>query len=158
MGSTTYTFVIVITDEAGKTARSSQYSFNTEKDSVGPEIRVVNSRSTIMSGQNKVQTIITWSTDEPSSSQAEYSTDMTATSFDIKSLRTTDFVTEHIVVLPNLKPATAYRYQVVSTDRSGNETKSEPYVLLTPQREITALDLIITNLESIFGWTKNINQ
>ncbi len=155
-GSTVYSFTVVITDEAGNTARSSQYSFTTENDSDGPQISVVNSRSTIVAGQNKVQTIVTWNTNEVASGKIEYAQGGIGDTFDLETPLSVDDVTNHIVIISNLKPATVYRFRVVSEDRTGNVTKSDPYVLLTPQREVSALDLIIKNLEGTFGWAKRL--
>ncbi len=155
-GSTVYSFTVVITDEGGNTARSSQYSFTTENDSDGPQISVVNSRSTVVSGQNKVQTIVTWNTNEPSTGKIEYALGGIGDTFDQETPVSVDSVTNHIVIISNLKPATVYRFRVVSEDRTGNVTKSDPYVLLTPQKEVSALDLIIKNLEGTFGWAKRI--
>ena len=155
-GSTVYSFTVVITDEARNTARSSQYSFTTENDSDGPQISVVNSRSTVVSGQNKVQTIVTWNTNEASTGKIEYALGGIGDTFDQETPVSVDSVTNHIVIVSNLKPATVYRFRVVSEDRTGNVTKSDPYVLLTPQKEVSALDLIIKNLEGTFGWAKRI--
>ncbi|MFA6602756.1 MAG: fibronectin type III domain-containing protein, partial [Candidatus Shapirobacteria bacterium] len=155
--STIYSFTILIKDESGNLARSTPFSFTTGQDGDGPQITAVNSHSTIISGQNKVQTVITWSTNEPASSKVDYSLNGTGTNFELSSPQTTDLVTNHIIVLTNLKPATVYRFRVVSTDRTGNVTTSEPYVLLSPQREVSALDLIIKNLEGAFGWARALN-
>jgi hypothetical protein len=142
----------VISDEKNNVSRSSQYSFTTDKDSAGPAISVVNSRSTVISGQNKVQTIITWTTDEPSKNKVEYALGGAGNTFDQETDLSGDYLTNHIVILSGLNPATVYRYRVASVDRTGNTTYSDPYVLLTPQREVSALDLIIKNLEGTFGW------
>ncbi len=155
-GSTVYSFTVVITDEAGNTSRSAQYSFTTENDSDGPQISVVNSRSTIVAGQDKVQTIVTWNTNEVATGKIEYAQGGIGDTFDQETPISVDFVTNHIVIVSNLKPATVYRFRVVSEDRTGNTTTSDPYVLLTPQREVSALDLIIKNLEGTFGWAKRI--
>jgi hypothetical protein len=155
---TVYAFQILIKDESGNLARSSQYSFTTSDDAAGPSITAVNSRSTIVSGQNKVQTVITWSTNEPSDSLVEYSSGSTTNDYESKTPLNGDFVTNHIVVISNLKPATVYRYRVVSKDRSANASQSPAYVLLTPQKEVSAFDLILQNLEGAFGWAKKITR
>ncbi len=153
--STTYTFTIIIKDEAGNTARSDQYSFTTKNDKNGPNITNVNNRSAI-SSQDKVQTVISWTTSEPSTSKVDYSAGGGTGNYEFSSPENSDFVTSHIVVVSNLKPAAVYRFRTVSKDRSGNTAHSDAYVLLTPQRQVTALDLILQNLEGSFGWAKKL--
>jgi hypothetical protein len=149
---TMYSFNVLISDEAGNLARSDQYSFSTGDDTEGPVITGVNNRSTIISGQNKVQTVITWTTNEPTSSLVQYSLGAGSGNYEQSSVENDDFVQNHIVVISGLKPGSVYRYRVVSKDYASNQSESEAYVLLTPQKEVSALDLIIQNLQSSFGW------
>lgn len=156
--STPYVFEVLVSDEAGNLARSDQYSFVTDIDIEGPVISGVNNRSTIVAGQNKVQTVITWTTNEPTTSQVEYSLGTGVGDYDQSTQLNEDFVNTHIMVIANLKPGSVYRYRVISQDRAENRAESEPYVLLTPIKEVSALDLIISNLEGAFGWLNNIRR
>jgi hypothetical protein len=156
--SSAYLFEVLISDEAGNLARSDQYSFVTNQDIEGPTISGVNNRSTIVAGQNKVQTVVTWVTNEPTTSQVEYSLGSGVGDYEQSTDINTDFVTNHIMVIANLKPGSVYRYRVLSKDRADNEAASDPFVLLTPIREVSALDLIIQNLQGAFGWLGNFNN
>ena len=153
---TVYSFTVLIADEAGNLARSDQYSFTTGEDTVGPSITGVNNRSTIIAGQNKVQTVVTWTTNEPTTSLVEYSLGTGTGNYDQKTRENEDFVQNHIMVISGLKPGSVYRYRVNSKDRADNEGQSEAYVLLTPLKEVSALDLIIKNLQSSFGWLNKL--
>jgi len=153
-----YMFTVMIADEAGNLARSEQYSFKTGDDTVGPAITSLDSRSTIVAGQNKVQTVITWTTNEPTTSQVEYSLGTGTGDYEQQTRENHDYVLNHIMVVANLKPGSVYRYRVLSRDRSDNKTTSEAYVLLTPQKEVSALDLIIQNLQSSFGWVRKLER
>ena len=42
------------------------------------------------------------------------------------------------------------------TDEAGNETQSEDFVLITPVKEKSIIDIILENFEGTFGWVKNI--
>lgn len=153
---TVYSFSVLISDEAGNLARSDQYSFTTGEDTVGPTISGVNNRSTIIAGQNKVQTVITWTTDEPTTSMVEYSLGTGTGNYEQQTRENEDFVVNHIMVISGIKSGSVYRYRVNSKDRAGNIGQSEAYVLLTPIKEVSALDLIIQNLQSTFGWVNKL--
>jgi predicted phage tail protein len=73
--------------------------------------------------------VITWTTDEPASSQADYGTD---TDYGSVSELDADLTTEHAVTLAGLKPQRQYHFRVRSTDDVGNEAVSEDYSLSKP--------------------------
>lgn len=60
---------------------------------------------------------ITWTTDEPATSQVNYGP--TAT-YDLNSIGQSGYVTSHRVELGNLEASVPYFYRVVSRDRAGN--------------------------------------
>ncbi|MFN0096316.1 MAG: LamG-like jellyroll fold domain-containing protein [Dehalococcoidia bacterium] len=66
---------------------------------------------------------ITWSTDEPATTQVEYGT---TSSFGSASPLQTGLTTGHTVVLAGLLPNTTYSYRVHSRDAAGNLATSSP--------------------------------
>ncbi|MBN3039810.1 MAG: transporter [Candidatus Omnitrophica bacterium] len=74
-------------------------------------------------------TTITWHTDKPCTSQAEFGTD---TDYQNKTQESKELTIEHEIVLDNLQPATLYHYRVISRDSQGNEIISPDYVFVTP--------------------------
>jgi hypothetical protein len=115
----------VTTDENKNTGRSETQTFVTDKDFNGPIISAVNSKSTTISGKNKIQTVITWNTDEPSTSQVLYSLGSGNGEYDQQSKENLDYVVNHITVLSDLKTGSVYRFKIISKDRSGNASESE---------------------------------
>jgi hypothetical protein len=70
----------------------------------------------------------------------------------------TNPVTMHTQVIVGFASATVYKFWVVCSDPSGNESESEDFVLITPVKEKSIIDLILENFEGTFGWVKNIGK
>ncbi len=69
--------------------------------------------------------IVTWTTDEPSSSFVNYG----VSSINEQGVIDRDMVTTHIIFLTNLAPGTRYGFQAGSTDASGNTVvTADPFV------------------------------
>ncbi|MEW6102180.1 MAG: transporter [Candidatus Omnitrophota bacterium] len=73
-------------------------------------------------------TEITWKTDKPSTSQVEYTEDISLGYTNITPLDT-NLVTSHRIILKNLKAGTTYHYRVRSRDAAGVEIVSKDFTL-----------------------------
>ena len=73
--------------------------------------------------------VISWTTDEPATSQVEYGTD---TEYGLMSEEDATLTTEHSVTLTDLSSKTEYHFRVKSTDDVGNEGVSEDDIFTTP--------------------------
>lgn len=106
---------------------------------------------------DKIQTIITWLTDEMATSQVFY---QEGVSIDEDYIVATDLredlVYRHTTVLGDLKPATVYRFHVQSMDSQGNLAHSQDYTLLTPQKKRDVVEIIFSNFEKKFGWLERL--
>jgi len=71
---------------------------------------------------------ITWTTDEPSTSQVEYGP---TTAYGYQTSINLTLVTSHSVNLNGLSPGTLYHYRVKSKDAAGNEAISSDYTFTT---------------------------
>jgi len=71
---------------------------------------------------------ITWTTDEPATSQIEYGKN---TSYGLDSPSHEDLVTSHNVALGDLEPNTVYHYRVKTRDGSNNLATSTDYTFTT---------------------------
>ncbi|MDH7481598.1 MAG: family 10 glycosylhydrolase [Armatimonadota bacterium] len=71
---------------------------------------------------------ITWTTNEPSTSQVEYGL---TTSYGNQTPKDTNLVTSHSVLISGLSPTTLYHYRVKSADASNNEAVSSDYTFTT---------------------------
>ena len=98
---------------------------------------------------------ITWSTNEPASSQVEYGID---TSYGSSSDLDSNLVTSHSVTLSSLAPDTVYHFRVISEDASGNETKSQSQTFTTLPSDDTTPPVIsqvsdnTTASSSVISW------
>lgn len=86
---------------------------------------------------------ITWTTDEPASSQVEYG--LTAT-YGSTTASDTNMVTSHSVTLSGLSPSTIYYYVAVSLDKAGNKTTSLDWSFTT-LTQFMLTDLQVANTE-----------
>ena len=95
-------------------------------DTTPPVIKNVSTSSETETGA-----VITWSTNEPGSSQVEYGKTteygLTATSDEL--------TTAHSITLSGLEPNTAYQYRVKSKDKAGNEASSADNTFFTLQEK-----------------------
>src|SRR3989338_6314373 len=116
--------------------------------------------SAIGSGEtSRIQLIVTWTTDEPSTSKIEYGSGIG------EELGYTDSTTEdtsynqtHVVIIGNLKPATTYHFRVVSKDKSNNESFGDDFTILTPPREESTIQTIVKSWEEAFNWIPNLGN
>lgn len=154
---TYYSAMVEVENEYGEKAKSSPFTFLTIKDEVPPEISKVKTESTLYpGGDTKVQTIISWETDELSVCQLFYHQGL-ATGEEVEKLEVEENYTQkHVQVTTNLLPSTVYKFWIKCWDDVENEGRSRDFSMLTPTREESIIDIILKNFESTFGWVKNI--
>lgn len=156
---TRYTVMIKAENKNGDRAQYGPLSFVTVKDIAPPLISKVNNESTLYpSADAKVQTIVSWSTDEPAACQFFYrdgaNPNAEASTLELEK----EPRTAHVQVIVEFLPSTVYQFWVDCKDRSGNPAESEKFVLFTPNKEKSILDIILENFSSTFGWVKNIGK
>jgi hypothetical protein len=156
---TRYTALVRAENESGDKAVSEPISFVTVKDEAPPLISKVTNESTLYpTADAKVQTIVNWDTDEPSFCQFFYRQSISVTG-DAISLAPEEFTsTAHVQVVIDFQPSTVYKFWVECKDKSENKARSEDFVLFTPDKEKSILDIIIENFQGTFGWVKNIGK
>ncbi len=157
---TAYSTTIMGTDQFGYEATSDLLTFTTLKDTTPPIISNVQSESnTVGSGEgSKIQIIVSWQTNEPTTSQVEYGEGLSESSYTGETDENAELVNDHLMVISNLSPARTYHFRVVSTDKAGNQSKSGSYSVLTSRRRESFLQLVIANLEDTFSWLGNITD
>lgn len=158
LGNTTYTFDISVTDDHGNKAKSDIQSFKTAPDVVAPIIVKVkiDSQGLPADGAGKAQTIITWETNELSTTQVKYGIGSKVTTDDKVSEENKAYTTSHYIILQGLNPSSTYHIQAISKDLSGNEAVSDILTVLTPRKKRSLMQVVVERLDSIFGWVKNI--
>ncbi|MFZ5982613.1 MAG: hypothetical protein ACOYS2_03545, partial [Patescibacteria group bacterium] len=148
---TEFTAVVKVRDEDGNETESDSFSFSTGKDENPPVIDQIKTDSALALS-DKVQTIVTWNTDELANSSLFYREGKNGEEREIKISENP--TKNHIAVLTAFKPGTVYYFKAKSTDPTGNESLSEDYALLTPRKRENIVQIIIGNFEEIFGWAK----
>jgi hypothetical protein len=150
---TTFSVMISVRDEQATESTEKANDFTTLKDENPPKIDNVKTDSALTQS-DKVQTIISWKTDEQASSSILYKEGRGGEEKEFKI--SDNFVTSHVGVLTIFKPGAVYNFRVKSVDQSGNEAFSNDFALLTPKRRENIIQIIIGNFTDIFGWTGKV--
>ena len=152
---TYYSAVIKVESEDGEKTESEIMTFITTRDKYPPEISQVNTESTIYPGsENKIQTIVSWRTDEEAMCQLFYYQGLISADEPSSLSKEEDYALKHVQVVTNFLPASVYKFWVICEDEADNNSKSENFTMLTPTQEESIIDIIIKNFESSFGWLK----
>lgn len=155
---TTYVASIKAENEAGEFSRSEQLVFTTVIDEEPPLISKVTNDSTLFpGGETRIQTIVKWETDEPSYCSFWFRQGIQESIEPTERPPRNEPATEHVEVIVEFQPATVYQFWVECTDLADNTGESEYFVLFTPIREKSIIDIILENFEGAFGWVKNIS-
>lgn len=157
--NTTYHFKVKSTDTYGNTATSEDRTFSTPNDTEAPIISNVKSEVTTSgAGENiKIMAIISWTTDEPATSQVEYGMGMSGT-YPNKTDESLSLNMSHMVTIPDLRPNASYQYRIIAKDAAGNIAKGEDLSLITPPKDKSLLQMVLKSLEETFSWTKKIKD
>ncbi|MEI8103716.1 MAG: hypothetical protein WCG84_02300 [Candidatus Moraniibacteriota bacterium] len=138
---------------------SESFRVKTDIDLTPPVISHVSSKASLANQKDDViQAIIYWKTDELANSQVLFDVGMGNEDMGQQSKEDKNLTTNHVVVLTDLRPGTVYRFRTVSKDSNQNVQKSDVFSLLTPRREKSVFQLILSNFEQTFGWMKKIKQ
>lgn len=158
--ATEYTFKVRGRDQFGYEAVSGENKFRTLEDTTPPVISEVKSESnTVGSGDAaKIQIIVSWKTNEPTTSQVQYGEGLAGSSYSAETDENAERVRDHLVVIGGLTPAKTYHFRVVSKDKAGNESKSQGYSILTSRARQSFLQIVIGNLEDTFSWLGGIGN
>jgi len=154
---TPYVLVVRGVDKVGNEAISDSYRFNTASDTRPPAIADLNvegSNTSLTNGstdQNISQLVVSWNTDEPASSQVEFG-EGASTQYPQKTQEDANLTYNHLVVISGLTPSKVYHLRAVSLDKAGNTSPSVDMVAITPKESESALNLVITNLQQVFGF------
>ncbi|KKQ44016.1 MAG: RTX toxins and related Ca2+-binding protein, partial [Candidatus Moranbacteria bacterium GW2011_GWC2_37_8] len=147
----TFSVKLKVRDEDGNETEETFPNFTTTKDEVAPKIDRVKTDSALTQN-DKVQAIISWSTDELSTGDILYKE---GKSGDEKKFEVNSALSfSHIGVITSFKSGVVYYFKVRSTDSAGNTVTSTDYALLTPKQRQNIIQVIVGNFTDIFGWAK----
>lgn len=147
-------------DQFGNLATSEKSEFTTPKDSRAPKIsNVVMESSSIGNNTNdKAQVVVSWKTDEPSTSQVEYGQGVNKENYTNKTVLDSTLTNNHLVVISNLDPGKPYHLRVISSDNSGNQSIGDDSLIVTGEVSRSALKIILNTLVNVFGWMERFIQ
>ena len=139
-------------DQFGNTATSEAQTFKTKYDTrkaVISDIQVESNNVGQIQSQSS-QMVVSWKTDEPTTSQVLYGEGLSGETT-LKSLEDTELKTNHLVIVGNLKSNAIYSFKVISKDKAGNETVSDNQIIVAGESRISTVQKIINALNNLFG-------
>jgi len=151
--NTNYVFIVKGRDIAGNEVEPLIKTIKTAQDLRAPRITNLQVESSIRGvGEDAwAQIVISYKTDEPTTSQVEYG-EGSAGAFSAKTQEGTKPEDKHYITIPNLIPSKVYHLQVIAKDESDNISRSVDTVIITPKATNSAFDLVIKNLSGTFGF------
>jgi hypothetical protein len=158
---TEYILIVKGRDKIGNEAQSDAQRFTTATDTRPPQISEVTVEGKAIppsqtAGQtSQAQLVVSWNTDELSTSQVEFG-EGTGTNYPQKTQLDSNMTYNHLVVISNLTPSKVYHLRALSQDEAGNLSQSVDTVTIAPKATDNALNLVITNLQEAFGFLKGV--
>ncbi|MBI2515195.1 fibronectin type III domain-containing protein [Candidatus Wolfebacteria bacterium] len=132
----------------------------TSKDVTPPVISSIKIDNALVPGRtDRVQTVVGWKTNEPATSVVFYeegTSGKKGTALANKIEIPNQLVTDHNVILTELRPGILYRVQLTSVDEAGNKITSPVRTIITPQQAQSIVDVIVKNFEDTFKFLKEI--
>lgn len=130
-------------------------SFSTTKDDLPPEIEQIQTESALSQGKDtKVQTVISWTTNEPTIGKIRYSKGVVEDESRLteETPIETTYSRRHTVIITKFQVGEIYSFRVITSDSGGNQSVSGTRTILTPKQREGVFELIIKTFESTFGW------
>jgi len=158
-GGVIYDVELSGTDQAGQKIVKRIPNFTTANDDLPPNIYQVRTESALSLGSKiKVQSIISWLTNEPTTGEVMYQKGIV--NADSKNWEMVEpdksYSKKHVAVVTKFEPGTVYSFIIKSSDSGNNAAVSKVYTILTPRQSETVLQIITKNFEDIFGWTRRL--
>lgn len=150
---TQYTISVSGRDSLGNLVTSDSNSFRTALDTRPPKISELTIETAIQGNgrDSKAQLIVSWKTDEPSTSQVEFG-EGSGGSYQSKTVEDNNMVTDHIVIISELSPSNTYHLRTISRDKAGNAGNSDDNTAITGRTSDNVLDIIINSLRNALGF------
>ena len=149
-----YSLIAESRDGNGNLATSDKQTFRTALDTRPPKAFDVSIESAIrgVGSEARGQIIVSWKTDEPSTSQVGYSEGSSATVFNNKTVEDSDLSTEHVVVISDLPTSRVYSVQPISRDKSNNQAVAPTQSAIIGRASDDVLTIVFNTLRRVFGY------
>ncbi|OGD65020.1 hypothetical protein A2215_04750 [Candidatus Berkelbacteria bacterium RIFOXYA2_FULL_43_10] len=151
---TTYTIYAEGRDQFGNLAVSSPFNLNTPKDTRPPKLLNLQTESSVkgFGKESKAQIIVSWETDEDSTSKVEYGEGTSNADYSQSTSEDGTFKKYHQMIVSGLETKKTYHLRATSLDPSGNIGTSDNNIVITKKAKNTAWEVITDTFMKIFGW------
>jgi hypothetical protein len=153
-----YQLVVEGVDAMGNRAVSDVYTFTTATDTRPPQVFSIKSEGDVQSSDvqadrtRSAQLVISWETDEPSTSQVLYGEGAGGDGYPFSTQTDSEMRYKHVIVVSNLAPSKVYHFKVISKDIAGNVGESGSVTAITPKSTDTVIESVLGSLSRIFGF------
>lgn len=149
-----YSLVAQGRDASGNLATSDKQVFKTALDTRPPKVSDIIIETSIRgSGEEaRGQIIVSWKTDEPSTSQVAYAEGSDATEFNNRTAEDATLTTEHLVIISELQTSKAYTIMPVSNDNAKNTGEGERSPAIIGRATDSVLNIVLDTLRKVFGF------
>lgn len=149
-----YFLVAQSRDKDGNLAVSDRQVFRTALDTRPPKISEITIESSIRGtgAEARGQVVVSWRTDEPSTSQVAFAEGSDATVFNNRTAEDTGLSFEHIVIVSDLPTSKVYSVQPVSRDKSGNAGTGKGQSAIIGRASDNVLTIVLNSLKKVFGF------
>ena len=147
-----YQLVARSRDASGNLATSDIQTFKTALDTRPPKIYDITVDVAIRGsgGDARGQIVVSWKTDEPSTSQVAYGAGSSGQYSSVTS-EDTKLSTDHVIVISDLSTSRVYHLEPRSFDKARNQASGTPQVAIVGRGTENVLSIIINALQNIFG-------
>jgi hypothetical protein len=141
-------------DKSGNLAVSDRQTFRTALDTRPPKISDIVVESSVRGSGSEArgQIVVSWRTDEPSTSQVAYAEGSNAVIFNSKTAEDGRLTNEHIVIISSLPTSRVFSVQPISNDSANNEGTGEVQTVIISRATDNALTVVFNTLKSLFGF------
>ncbi len=141
-------------DGDGNLAVSDKQLFHTALDTRPPKISNISVESSIRGtgADARGQVVVSWTTDEPATSQVAYAEGSSATVFNNRTAEDSGLSFEHIVIVSDLPTSKVYSVQPVSLDKAGNVANGASQSAIIGRASDGVLTIVLNTLQGLFGF------
>lgn len=140
-------------DSNGNVAVSDKQVFKTALDTRAPLVSDVVIEPTIRGtgAEARGQIVVSWKTDEPSTSQVAFAEGSSVTVFNNRTAEDAQLTTEHLVIISDLAPSKVYSIKPISRDKSGNASLATAQSAIVGRASDSVLNIVLNTLRKVFG-------
>jgi hypothetical protein len=98
------------------------------------------------------QIIVSWKTDEPTTSQDAYGEGIGGGTYTTRTVEDTNLVTDHLVIVSDLPTSRTFHLIAISRDKASNEGESEDHTTIIGRASESVIGIIFNALQKIFAF------